>query len=109
MFTDLAYALGTAPGGQAPSGMQGFASLIPMILIFVVFYFLLIRPQQKKAKQHKDFMGNLKKGEYVVTSAGIYGHIDNISNDSDIVVLELAGNVKIKISKGSISAYAKAD
>jgi len=109
MFTDLAYALGTSPGGQAPSGAQGFASLIPMVLIFVIFYFLLIRPQQKKAKQHKEFIGSLKKGEYIITSSGLYGYIDNISNDSDVVLLELANNVKVKISKGSITSYAKVD
>jgi preprotein translocase subunit YajC len=60
--------------GMRPAG-SGFASFIPLILIFVVFYFLLIRPQQKKAKEHQIFLSGLKKGDEVVTSGGIHGRI----------------------------------
>ena len=81
MFIDnilgIAYAMGTSPqggAGQGPVGMIG--SLIPLVLIFVIFYFLLIRPQQKKAKEHKAMLESLKKGEKIVTSGGIYGVID---------------------------------
>jgi preprotein translocase subunit YajC len=69
MFNDLAYAMGGAPGGGG--GMGGLGSFLPLILMFVVFYFLLIWPQQKKAKAHRQVLASLQKGDSVVTGAEI--------------------------------------
>jgi preprotein translocase subunit YajC len=97
----IAYAEGAAAGTGAGAG---FASFIPLILIFAVFYFLLIRPQQKKAKEHQYYLGNLKKGEKVITGGGIHGRITGLTDT--IVTLEIADDVRIKISRGSIMGPA---
>ncbi len=101
---DLAYAM----GGQATGGQGGqLMALLPFILMFVVFYFLLIRPQQKKAKQHKTFLESLKKGDTVVTSGGIYGKITGITDDA--VTMEIAEKVRIRVLKGAVADYAKGE
>lgn len=99
-----AYAMGPAPqGGGQVGGVQGMvASLLPLVLIFVVFYFLLIRPQQKKAKEHRQMLENLKKGDKVITAGGIYGVIDSVGKNT--VVIKIDDNVKIKLGKGYIAA-----
>jgi len=96
-MTGIAY----AAGGAATTGASGLASFVPLILIFVVFYFLLIRPQQRKAKEHQQFLGNLKKGERVVTSGGIHGRITGLTDT--VVTMEIAEGIKIKVNRGSIS------
>lgn len=95
-MTGIAYAQGAAPAGAA----GGIASFVPLILIFVVFYFLLIRPQQKKAKEHQTYLNNLKKGEKVVTGGGIHGRITGLTDTT--VTLEIAENVRIKVNRSSI-------
>lgn len=97
MFITPAYA--QAAGGGTASGFEAF---IPLILIFVVFYFLLIRPQQKKMKQHRDMLAALRRGDRVVTGGGIIGQITKISNDSEVIV-EIADNVRVKVLRSSIS------
>ncbi|MCL4491475.1 MAG: preprotein translocase subunit YajC [Nitrospirae bacterium] len=103
-----AYAMGPAPqGGGQSGGIQGMlGSLLPLVLIFVVFYFLLIRPQQKKAKEHKQMLANIKKGDKVVTAGGIYGVVDSVSDNT--VVVKVAENVKVKFGKGYIAAVRAA-
>jgi preprotein translocase subunit YajC len=76
-------------------------SFIPLILIFVVFYFLLIRPQQKKVKEHQELVANLKRGDAVVTSGGIYGEITGMTDT--VITLEIADNVRIKVARGHIA------
>ena len=98
-MTGIAYAAGGVPGGAS-----GIASFVPLILIFVVFYFLLIRPQQRKAKEHQQFLGSLKKGERVVTNGGIHGRITGLTDT--IVTMEIAENIKIKVNRASISTTA---
>ena len=95
-----AFAMG-ANGGQAGQA-GGLAGFLPIIILFAIFYFLLIRPQQKKAKEHRDMISNLKKGHRIVTSGGIYGTI--LSIDDTTIGLEIAENVKIKISRGNVAA-----
>ncbi|RUM35382.1 MAG: preprotein translocase subunit YajC [Desulfobulbus sp.] len=96
-MTGIAYAAGAA----APAGPAGnIGQFIPLILIFAVFYFLLIRPQQKKAKQHQQFLNDLKKGARVVTGGGIHGRITGITDT--VVTLEIAEGVRIKVNRGSI-------
>ena len=79
---------------------QGIGQFIPLILIFVIFYFFLIRPQQKKVKEHKAMVENLKRGDEVVTSAGIIGKIERIIDNEKVEVL-IADNVKVEIIKAT--------
>jgi len=88
---------------QAPEASPG-AGLIPMVpllLMFVVIYFLMIRPQQKQAKQHRAYLDSLKAGDEVVTNAGIYGKIVSIADPA--VTLEIARDVKIRVLKSQIA------
>jgi preprotein translocase subunit YajC len=102
---DLVYAMGTGPGGADPAGgaLGGgmLGSLLPLLLMFLVFYILLIRPQQKRAKQHKELLSSLKKGDEVVTSGGILGKVTGITEN--VVTLEVADKVRIKVQRGNIS------
>ena len=77
---------------------SGIAKFIPLILIFVIFYFFLIRPQQKKVKDHKLMVENLKRGDRVITSGGIVGTIDRII-DGDKVEVIISDNVKVEVVK----------
>ena len=79
---------------------QGIGQFIPLILIFVIFYFFLIRPQQKKVKEHKAMVENLKRGDKVVTSAGIIGTIERIIDAEKAEVL-IAENVKVEVIKST--------
>ena len=94
----IAYAAG-AGGAQGAQG--GFGAFVPLILMFAIFYFLLIRPQQKKAKEHQEMIGNLKKGNKVVTTGGIHGTI--ISLDEATVTLEIAEKTNVKFTRGNIA------
>ncbi len=76
-------------------------SFMPLLLVFVVFYFLLIRPQQQKAKEHKTMLANLKKNDEVVTGGGLYGKV--IALGDSVVTLEIAPNVKVRVSRPQIS------
>ena len=95
-----AFAMGPTGGQAGQAG--GLAGFLPIIILFAIFYFLLIRPQQKKAKEHREMIANLKKGHRIVTSGGIYGTI--LSIDDTTIGLEIAEKVKIKISRGNVAA-----
>ena len=79
---------------------SGIGQFIPLILIFVIFYFFLIRPQQKKVKEHKAMVESLKKGDKVVTSGGITGTISRVI-DNDKVEIEIADNVTVEVIRGT--------
>ena len=79
---------------------SGIGQFIPLILIFVIFYFFLIRPQQKKVKEHKSMVESLKRGDKVITSGGITGTVERIV-DNDKVEVEIAENVKVEIVKAT--------
>ena len=79
---------------------SGIGQFIPLILIFVIFYFFLIRPQQKKVKEHKAMVESLKKGDKVVTSGGITGTISRVV-DNDKVEIEIADNVTVEVVRGT--------
>ena len=79
---------------------SGFAQLIPLILIFVIFYFFLIRPQQKKVKEHKLMVENLKRGDKVITSGGIIGIVERII-DGDKAEISITDNVKVEVIKST--------
>ena len=85
---------------------SGFAQFIPLILIFVIFYFFLIRPQQKRIKDHKLMVGDLKRGDEVVTSGGIVGKIEKVYDD-DKVDLLISENVTVKVVKSTIQSLIK--
>ncbi len=98
LFDSIAYAMGAggAEGGQP----GGFQALIPLVLMFVIFYFLLIRPQQKKVKKHREMLSNLKKGDQVLTNGGIYGKIVGLTET--LATVEIADRVRIKVSRSHI-------
>ena len=79
---------------------SGFAQLIPLILIFVIFYFFLIRPQQKKVKEHKLMVENLKRGDKVITSGGLIGNVERII-DGDKAEISITDNVKVEVIKST--------
>ena len=79
---------------------SGIGQFIPLILIFVIFYFFLIRPQQKKVKEHKAMVESLKKGDKVVTSGGITGTVERLI-DNDKVEVEIADNVTVEVVRGT--------
>ena len=102
MFPGVAHAMGGFGGG---GGQGGIGAFLPLILMFVVFYFLLIWPQQKKAKAHRQVLSNLQKGDNVVTSSGIYGTITGLTDT--VVTLEIAEKVRIKVARNSIAGVMK--
>jgi len=96
MFITPAYAQGFG-GGDA------FTSFLPIILIFVVFYFLLIRPQQRKMKQHRAMLGQVKRGDRVLTGGGIIGNVTKVKDETDEVTVEISDGVKVDILRSTIS------
>lgn len=98
MFATPAYA---QAAGAAGAG-SAFASFIPLILIFAIMYFLLIRPQQKKMKEHKAMVEALRRGDQVVTQGGIVGKVTKVQEDN-MVEVEIAEGVKVKVIKGTIA------
>jgi preprotein translocase subunit YajC len=82
---------------------SGFAQFVPLILIFVIFYFFLIRPQQKKIKEHKSMVSQLKRGDEVITSGGIIGKIEKVS-DNDKIELSIADNVTVTIIRSTVQS-----
>jgi preprotein translocase subunit YajC len=97
MFISTAYA-------QAAGGVEGgFATLLPLVLIFVVFYFLLIRPQQKRAKNHRNMLAAVMRGDKVVTGGGIMGVVTKVVNDEELAV-EIAEGVKIRVQRALLAS-----
>ena len=82
--------------------MEGIGAFLPLILIFGVFYILLIRPQQKKVKLHREMLNNLKRGEKIITSGGIIGVISKVNDNKELLV-EIANGVEIKIAPGMVA------
>ena len=85
---------------------QGFAQFIPLILIFIIFYFFLIRPQQKRVKDHKAMVESLKKGDEVITSGGIIGIVDRVMED-DRIEVTISENTKVQIIRSTITSLLK--
>lgn len=99
-MVDWAYA-SNGIGGQDWGNMF---PLLMMLSIFVIFYFLLIRPQQKKAKEHRQFLDNLKRGDRVITSGGLCGEIITIGDQ--ILTLEIADKVRVEVGRGHVAGFA---
>jgi preprotein translocase subunit YajC len=96
MFTGIAYA---AQSAGSPGGLGAF---MPIIVLFAIFYFLLIRPQQKKAKEHSATLDALKSGDTVVTNGGLYGTVIKI--DGQVVTLQCSDKVRVKVVKKAVSS-----
>jgi len=97
----IAYAMGQG-GEAAGQGAGGFSGFIPLILMFVIFYFLLIRPQQKKTKQHREMISALKKGDRIITSGGIHGRITGL--DETTLTVEISDRVRVKVARSNVGA-----
>ncbi len=89
-------------GSAASQGQSGWMSFVPILLMIVIFYFLLIRPQQKKEKERVAMINNLKNGDRVLTSGGIFGVVTGIKDD--IIMIKIASNTNIEIAKSAIQA-----
>ena len=98
MLATIAYAMG-APGDAGAQG-GGMSSLVMMLAIFAIFYFILIRPQQKKMKEHKKMVEELKKGDRIITAGGIYGTVEGASQNT--LTVKIAEGVKVKVTRGSV-------
>jgi preprotein translocase subunit YajC len=102
-------ASGGAGGAGAPiggcAGGGSFSSMIPLVLMFVIFYFMLIRPQQKKAKDHQNFLSGLKRGDQVVTRGGVIGRITGVTDN--VVTMEIQEKVRIRVLKSFIEGAHK--
>ena len=85
---------------------QGLSQFIPLILIFIIFYFFLIRPQQKRVKDHRSMVESLKRGDEIITSGGIIGTVDRLLEDDRIEVI-IGDNVKVQIIKSTITSQLK--
>jgi preprotein translocase subunit YajC len=103
---DIAYAMGQA-GGAAGQGGGGLLAtpLFPIMLMLGVMWFFLIRPQQKKQKEHREMISNLKKGDRIITSGGLYGRITGITDAT--LTLEIADKVRVKVSRAHIGGLAQ--
>jgi len=97
MFISTAWAQGAGGGG---GGL--LEAMIPLVLIFAVFYFLLIRPQQKKMKAHREMLTAVRRGDKIITGGGIYGTVTKVVNENELVV-QIADGVRIRVSRGTIA------
>jgi preprotein translocase subunit YajC len=101
---NIAYAMGAGPGGEGGGGLLA-TPLLPIILMLAIMWFLLIRPQQKKQKEHREMVANLKKGDTIITAGGLYGRITGLTDAT--LTLEIADKVRVKISRGHIAGLAQ--
>ena len=90
---------------QAAGGGAGFdiMSLLPLVLIFVVFYFLLIRPQQKKAKEHREMLSKIRRKDKIVTNGGLMGTVSKVGEGDDILKVEIAEGVVVEVRRGMVA------
>lgn len=100
-------ALATDVAQTAAKQPSIITSVAPLVLIMVVFYFLLIRPQQKKVTEHQKMVNNLSKGDQVVTSGGIIGVISKVEEATNVLIIEIADQVKIKVRRDAIAEIMK--
>lgn len=98
MFASNAYAM--AGGGGQQAGGSGMEGIFMLLIMFAIFYLLLIRPQQKRAKQHKELIENLKPGDQVVTAGGLHGKV--IAVQDTLATVEIATGVRVKLNRASI-------
>ena len=106
MFSTPAYAQ-DATGGMFGGGLAGITQFLPIVLIFVVFYFLLIRPQQQRQKALKAMVSAVKRGDRVVTAGGIVGTVQRVREGTDEIEVEIAPNVRVQVIRDTISSVVR--
>ena len=94
--------IGGCVPGEEPGGTESWMPIIFLLLIFAVFYFLMIRPQRKRQKEHEELTKELRKGDRVITAGGIYGQIESLSEDS--VVIKIESGATMRVARGSIAS-----
>src|SRR4029079_16444200 len=87
---------------SVPGGSDFLIQLMPILLMFVIFYLLLLRPQQQRVKTHREMVSNIRRGDTVVTSGGIIGKVTKVKDDGEIEV-EIADNTRVRVVKGTVS------
>lgn len=104
---DLAYAMGQSGGAGAAGGAGGLLAtpFLPIILMLAVMWFFLIRPQQKKQKDHRNMISALKKGDRIITSGGLYGRVTGVTETA--LTVEIADKVRVKVSRGHIAGVVQ--
>lgn len=95
----VAFAEDAAPAAGGP--MSNIVNFAPLVILFVIFYFLLIRPQQKKAKEHKQMLSQVQKGDSIITNGGLYGRVVSVAEDA--LTVEIADNVKVKVARDAVA------
>ena len=98
MLISTAYAQTAGAGGG-----DFLIQLAPLVLIFVVFYFLLIRPQQKRMKEHKEMLANVRRGDRIVGNGGLIGTVTKVSDDDDTLTVEIADGVRVQMARGMLA------
>ncbi|HVI29020.1 preprotein translocase subunit YajC [Hansschlegelia sp.] len=88
--------------GAAPGGSEFLIQLLPFVLIFVIMWFLILRPQQKRAKEHREMIKNVRRGDTIVTSGGLIGKVSKVVDDAEVQV-EIADNVRVRLARGMIA------
>jgi len=105
LFSAVAWAADVAPDGGAPAAASPMMTILPFILIFAVMYFLMIRPQQKRQKEHQAMLSAIQKGDKVQTSGGIIGTVTG--EDKTELTIEIAPQVRVKVGRGFISRVVR--
>ena len=98
IIPSIAYAMAPPSGSEGGNPLTAF---LPLIIIFAIFYFLLIRPQQKRAKEHRNFLNSINRGDEVLTTGGLIGRVTGLTDD--VVTLEVADKVKVKVMRAQIA------
>lgn len=107
-LSDMLVLLQTSTGTHAAANPQGnmLYSFAPLLFMILIFYFLLIRPQQRKQKEHQKMLSEIKKGDRVITTGGIYGLVERVREDG-ILIIKVADNVKLEFARSAVSSIAK--
>lgn len=101
---NIAYAMG-AGGTGTGGGSGGITAFIPLIIMFAIFYFLLIRPQQKRNKEHKELINNLRKGDRIISSGGLHGRVTGVSDTT--LTVEIADKVRVKMARANVAGIVQ--
>lgn len=107
IFISTAHAMAAPQGGAGGQQTSWFSTLIPLVIIFAIFYLLLIRPQQKQQKRHRELVASMRKGDKVVTRGGMHGTVYGLTENT--VTLEVADNIRIKFSREAIAAVTSGE
>ncbi len=102
-MTLLTIAMAPSTGAGGAGGGMGIGAFLPMVLVFVIFYLLILRPQSKRAKEHEKVLNALTKGDIVVTTGGIHGTVQRVNEKDQTLILKIADDVKVEVDRGAIA------